>query len=139
MEEYLIIIGSSILLALGTIHLFYTFFTKRLYPKRNKVVEVLKEECPVLTSETTMWKAWIGFNASHSAGIIFFAKINILIVFNAFELFQESLAILILDNGFILFFLFLAKKYWFRTPFLGVFAASICFLVSTVLIVVHQF
>jgi len=29
----------------------------------------------VLTRETTIWKAWIGFNASHSLGIILFGAI----------------------------------------------------------------
>ena len=27
---------------------------------------------PVITRETTMWKAWVGFNASHSFGAILF-------------------------------------------------------------------
>lgn len=136
MEKYLIIIGSTILLLLGTIHLVYTFFTNRLSPRSNTTIEVMKSEYPVLTKDTTMWKAWVGFNASHSAGIIFFAKINIFIALYAFELFQESVHILILDNGFMLFYLFLAKKYWFQTPLIGILLASIFFFMATLMLII---
>jgi hypothetical protein len=134
MEKQLIILGSSILLLLGTIHLIYTFFTTKLFPRNNNLIKDLKKEYPVLTKGTTMWKAWIGFNASHSAGIVFFAKINIILVFYAFQVFQDSTALLILDDGFVLFYLFLAKKYWFKTPFLGILLASLCFVVATILL-----
>jgi hypothetical protein len=30
---------------------------------------------PVLTKETTMWRCWMGFNASHSMGLILFGLI----------------------------------------------------------------
>jgi hypothetical protein len=30
---------------------------------------------PVISRETTMWKAWIGFNASHSLGAILFGLV----------------------------------------------------------------
>lgn len=135
-EQFLIIAGSGILLILGFIHLAYTFLTKRLYPKNNEVVGILKKEHPILTNGTTMWKAWVGFNASHSAGIIFFAKMNILLVLFDFQLLREP-SFLVLDNGFVLFYLFLAIKYWFRTPLLGVFLASICFVLATTLILIH--
>jgi hypothetical protein len=29
----------------------------------------------VLTRQTTMWRAWIGFNASHSMGAVFFGLV----------------------------------------------------------------
>jgi len=68
MEKILIIIGASIFGILGTMHLLYTFFTNKFTARNQHVVEAMQSTSPVLTKETTMWKAWIGFNASHSLG-----------------------------------------------------------------------
>ena len=35
----------------------------------------MQEVSPVITRETTMWKAWVGFNASHSYGLILFGAV----------------------------------------------------------------
>jgi hypothetical protein len=86
-----------------------------------------------ISKETSMWKAWIGFNASHSAGAIFFGVINSLLVFHYFWIIKESVFILFLTSSFVLFFLFLAKAYWFRVPLIGVLIATLCFALSIVL------
>ena len=76
--------GSAIFLILGTWHLWYTFFTTKFNPRNKPVIEEMKNTSPELTRRTTIWKAWIGFNGSHSAGAIFFGLIlasAVLIIF----------------------------------------------------------
>lgn len=69
------VISAGILLALGSLHLVYTFWGSRLTPL-DPALKVRMSEVPlVLTKETTMWKAWIGFNASHSMAAILFGLI----------------------------------------------------------------
>jgi hypothetical protein len=50
----------------------------------------MKSISPMLTRETTMWKAWIGFNASHSSGITFIGVINCIQGVKYFALFRSD-------------------------------------------------
>lgn len=133
-EKYLMIIGSSILVLLGSLHLYYTFFTDKFMSKQIKTFELMKQDSPILTKETTMWKAWIGFNASHSLGAIFIGLVNIIISLECFEFYQKSCGLLLLNNLTICFFLFLAKKYWFKVPLIGVLISAFCFTIASIII-----
>lgn len=66
MSGILMAASAGIILALGLVHLVYTFRGPKLTPRDPALQENMARVSPVLTRETTMWKAWIGFNASHS-------------------------------------------------------------------------
>ena len=66
-EQVLLIAGASIFGVLGTLHLIFTFFTNKFDAYDSSVTEAMKNTSPVLTKDTTVWDAWIGFNASHSS------------------------------------------------------------------------
>jgi hypothetical protein len=123
--------GSAIFLVLGIVHLYYTFFTNKFDARNKTVILEMKNTSPVLTGETTMWNAWIGFNASHSAGAIFFGIINILLTTQYFPILQNSVPIILLNIVTVLFYCWLGKKYWFRIPFTGVLIAAGCFIAAT--------
>ncbi len=133
-EQILIIIGASIFGILGFIHLIYTFYTNKFNARKSSVTEAMKTTSPVLTKETTMWDAWIGFNASHSLGAILVAAFYIPLVILDMAVIIEFkwFSILLVLIGFS--YLALAKKYWFKIPFVGVFIATCCFTVAAVLI-----
>ncbi len=133
-EQLLIVIGAIIFGLLGIIHLFYTFFTNKFYTRNSHVSEAMKNTSPILTDQTTVWRAWIGFNASHSLGaILIFAFYFPLAVFNMNIILNSYwFSILPVIIGFA--YLFLAKKYWFRIPFIGIFISTICFLIAALLI-----
>jgi hypothetical protein len=126
--------GSVIFLVLGTAHLYYTFFTAKFNARNKMVINEMKNTTPVLTSETTMWNAWIGFNASHSAGAIFFGLINILLAAQYFPVIQNSVLVILLNITTVFFYCWLAKKYWFRVPFAGVLLATGCFVAASITI-----
>ena len=70
-----------------------------------------------VSADTTMLRTWIGFNASHSVGLVMFGAVfGYLAIFRESILFESSylriLGFLVL-GGYIL----LAKKYFFRTPY----------------------
>ena len=75
----------------------------------------MKNTSPVLTGETTMWNAWIGFNASHSAGAIFIGLINILLAAQYFPILQNSVSIILFKYRNSSVLLLAGKKYWFRS------------------------
>ena len=126
--------GSTILLALGTLHLYYTFFSGKFAARNKAVVTEMKNTSPVLTNETTMWNAWIGFNASHSAGVIFIGLINIILVVQYFSVLQNSLVIQLLNITTLIFYCWLARKYWFRIPFTGILITTGCFVTASIVI-----
>jgi hypothetical protein len=126
------ITGSAIFFILGTWHLWYTFFTTKFNPRNKTVIEEMKNTSPVLTRDTTIWKAWIGFNASHSAGAIFLGMTNGLLAGKYFYVIENSFLLSFLTIASSVFYLWLAKKYWFAAPFYGLLAATCCFVASSV-------
>ena len=71
----LVTASATVILLLGLIHLLYTFRGHKLGPRDAQLEARLREVSPIITRETTMWKAWIGFNASHSFGLILFGTV----------------------------------------------------------------
>lgn len=134
MEKILILVGFSIFGILGTIHLAYTFFTNKFEAYDSSVTEAMKKTSPILTKETTVWDAWVGFNASHSLGAILVAGIYIPLTVSHFVVLQESLWFSILPVIIGFSYLALAKKYWFKIPFIGILISALCFTGAAVLI-----
>lgn len=133
MAKAFLIIGASIFGLLGIVHLVFTFFSDKFLARDPSVVEAMKRTSPVLTPQTTMWNAWIGFNASHSLGAIFFAAIYLLLATFHMDVLEESKIFVLLGVAVCLFYLFLARRYWFRVPLMGIAVATGCFMASAVL------
>ena len=122
--------GSIIIAILASLHLYYTFFTNKFSSRNERLIADMQASSPILTKDVTMWNAWIGFNASHSAGGIFIGVIN-------FYLANQYFAILEADHFFFLFnilticfYVWVARKYWFKTPFIGLVLTLICFIIA---------
>lgn len=120
----LVAAGATIILALGTLHLLYTFRGPKLLPRDPDLQARMCEVSPVITRETTLWKCWVGFNASHSLGAILFGAVfGYLALWQGTLLFQSSylqwLGLLTLVA-----YAFLGKRYWFSIPFRGIVLAT---------------
>ena len=133
LEKYLWVAGAVPFIVLGTIHLLYTFFTNRFSSRTIALDEQMKNAHPVLTKETTMWKAWIGFNGSHSLGAIYFGVINLFFPLYDFGIVQSPF-FLLLNISSVSFYVWLAKRYWFSTPFKGIMVSAGCFIAAALLI-----
>jgi hypothetical protein len=94
----------------------------------------MKTSFPILTKEMTMWKAWISFNATHSTGAIFFGVVNFYLATNYFALLKSDHFFFLFGISTIGFYVWLAKKYWFRFIFTALLIVLICFVVSYILI-----
>ncbi|KAA3617990.1 MAG: hypothetical protein DWQ05_08050 [Calditrichaeota bacterium] len=133
-EKLLLVFGATILGVLGLIHLLFTFFTNKFDAVDQSVSTAMKKTSPVLTKETTMWDAWIGFNASHSFGVLFFAGFYVPLAFNHIEIIQTNWWFSFLPMAFGFCYLVLAKKYWFRIPYIGILISTCCFAIAVILI-----
>lgn len=132
MAQILLITGAAIFGLLGTVHLIYTFFTNKFDPYDLSVKDAMQSTSLVLTKDTTVWKAWIGFNASHSLGAMLIAAFYIPLALWNFAVIENSLWFTWLPVITGLSYLFLAKKYWFKIPFIGVLISSVCFIAAAV-------
>ena len=134
LEQVLMITGASIFGLLGLMHLLYTFFTHKFNAFDPAVTQAMKNTSPVLTKETSMWAAWVGFNASHSLGALLVAAFYIPMAASHMALIQQSLWFSLLPSITGVSYLILAKKYWFKIPFVGISISTICFVLAFVLI-----
>jgi hypothetical protein len=123
-------LSALIVLALGVLHLFYTFRGPKLTP-RDPALQARMAEVPlVITRQTTMWRAWVGFNASHSMGAILFGLIYGFLG-NAYpEILFASPFLLVVGLAMLGGLAVLGKVYWFRIPFRGVVISLACYLAS---------
>ena len=133
-EQILLISGSIIVGLMGLMHLLYTFFSNKFDAYDPQVKSAMQKTSPVITKDTTMWKAWIGFNASHSLGPMFLAAFTIPLAYAHMSLIENSLWFSLLPAVFGVSFLLLAKKYWFKLPFIGILMATLCFITAAILI-----
>jgi hypothetical protein len=136
--NYLWMAGSVIMAALGLIHLAYTFFTNKLSPRNESLKAEMKTAYPTLTKQTTMWKAWTGFNASHSIGMIFMGLINLYLAAGYFSIFKTDNLYFLLNIFTVVFYLWLAKKYWFRIPLAGIVISFLCYFSSYLVVIINR-
>lgn len=119
--------SAGIILFLGTAHLIYTFRGPKLRPRDVHLQTSMTQVSPVISRETTMWRAWIGFNASHSLGAILFGLVYGYLALTSQGFLQTSSFLLMIGLLFLVGLVVLARLYWFRVPFIGIFAALFCY------------
>ena len=118
--------AATIIGVLGTIHLVYTFHGIKLHPRDPRVQRRMQQTAMVITPDTSMWRAWIGFNTSHSLCAILFA-----LVYGYLALVQPALLfgapfLLAVALALLATLLWVAWRYWFRIPFIGIALAFAC-------------
>lgn len=124
----LLVAGSAaIILLLGLVHLLYTFHGPKLTPRDRELQARMQQASPVITRQTTMWKAWVGFNASHSFGAILFGAVyGYLSLLHSAFLFQSKF-LLSIGLALLLGYVFLGKRYWFSIPLRGILLATVSY------------
>ncbi len=123
----LIAASAAVIFVLGFLHLVFTFYGPKFDPRDAELKARMMVVSPVITRQTTMWRAWIGFNASHSYGGILFGAVwaYLALVHPAF-LFQ-SVFLLALGLLVLLGYVVLGKIYWFSIPFRGILLATVLY------------
>lgn len=121
------IAGALVFGLLGCVHLAYTFFSDRFSPRDATVEAAMKATTPRLTRRTSLWSAWVGFNASHSLGAIAFAAIYLVLAVGHGSVLATSGTLRWLALAVALSYLALAVRYWFRTPLIGIAVGCACF------------
>lgn len=131
----LLILGGAVFGVLGALHAVYTLLDlrnpRRLVPADPSVTLTMANSALRLSrGGTDMWRAWIGFNFSHSLGVLLFATLAIWAGFRINGLPVAMMPALTLIGCT---YLLLALFYWFRIPAIGVAIGTGCFAAAWVL------
>jgi hypothetical protein len=127
------ILSASIILTLGVVHLVYTFWGPKLSPRDPALQVSMSQISPVITKETTMWRAWVGFNASHSMGAILFGLVFGFLALAHGQLLFQSPFLLAVGLAMLVGLAVLGKVYWFSVPFTGISISLACYVASIAL------
>lgn len=130
----LLYLGGGIFVVLGLLHAVYTFLDidrpRRLVPQDPAVARAMTESNLRLSGTgTTMWRAWVGFNFSHSIGVVLFGAVCLGAGF--------VLGATVLPSWILFVFVLIAATYlvvsllyWFRIPAAGIAVAGTCLLIA---------
>jgi hypothetical protein len=123
LSRYLFLAGGVHFVILGLAHALATPFRagdrKGLAPSDASLSRAMEETPLRLTRRTDMWRAWVGFNFSHSLGAVFFGLAVWLVGRDGPRFAAESALFGPLAIVVACLYLVLAIKYWFRTPIVG--------------------
>ena len=128
----LMVASAAIPFAIGALHLVYTFAGPKLTPRDPALQASMREVSPVITRETTMWRCWVGFNATHSMGLMLFGLIYGFLAVAHGDLLFDSMYLLAVGLLTLGGFVALAKAYFFSIPFICLSIALVCYVVSIV-------
>ena len=126
------VFSASIVLTFGVLHLVYTFWGPKLTPRDPALQVSMSQISPVITKETTMWRGFVGFSASHSMGLILFGLIYGFLAIAHSRLLFQSPFLLIVGLAMLGGYFALAKVYFFSRPFIGVSISLACYVASIV-------
>lgn len=115
--------SAAVVFLLGAMHLAYTFTGRKFDPRDEALKLRMQEVSPVITRHTTMWRAWVGFNASHSFGAILFGWLYGYFALAQPDLLFASPFLLLTGVAFLAGYAVLGWLYWFSIPFRGVVTA----------------
>jgi hypothetical protein len=126
----LLIAGGGIIALMSLLHAVYTYADiarpRYLVPSEPALREAMMRGGLRLSRDaTTMWKAWVGFNFSHSLGV---AMLGAACLFLGLDLqaLAPPRAVLLLPPALGLLYFWLALRYWFSAPAIGVGIATLC-------------
>jgi hypothetical protein len=93
----------------------------------------MRQISPVVTKETTIWRAWVGFNASHSMGLMLFGLVFGYLAMAHGQLLFQSPFLLAVGLAMLGGFAVLCKVYFFSVPLIGISISLACYLASIAL------
>lgn len=124
LSRYLFLAGALPFLLLGTAHALHTprqpGERKGLSPADPSLAGSMARSRILLTGRTDMWRAWVGFNLSHSLGAVLFGVVVVLVGRTSASFGYNAALFLPLAVVVSIVYLCLGVAYWFRTPIIGI-------------------
>lgn len=123
----LVVLSAVIIFVLGVLHLVLTFRSTAFHPRDAELESEMKRVSPLISNETTMWKAGIGFHASHSIGAMLFGVVYTYLALEPNRLLFNSAFLLIVGVVYLVLLVILCRLYWVRLPSIGMLLATLAY------------
>ncbi len=127
------VLSSGIIFTLGVVHIVYTFWGPKLTPRDPALQISINQISPVISKETTMWRAWMGFNATHSMGAILFGLVFGYLALAHGQLLFQSLFLLAVGLAMLGGLVVVSRVYFFSVPLTGICISLACYVASIAL------
>jgi hypothetical protein len=103
-----------------------------MFTPRDPALQIsMSQIAPVLTKETTMWRCWVGFNVSHSMGLILFGLVFGFLALAHGKLLFQSPFLLVVGLAMLGGVVVLCKVYFFSAPLRAI-SISLAFYVASI-------
>jgi hypothetical protein len=132
LASHLIAASAVIVLLFGSMHLLFTFRGTKLHPRDPALKAAMMATHPVITRQTTVWRATLGFNATHSMGLMLFGLIYGYLALAQPVLLWQSGFLLTLGLLTLAAYVVLARLYFFSIPFRGITLATVFYVAGLV-------
>ena len=123
-QSLLVVASALIMFVLGASHLLLTYRGASFYPREPDLASRMKLVSPVISRQTTMWKAGVGFHASHCVGAMLFSLAYAYLALEPTQLLFKSPFLLGLGLVYLSLVAILCRLYWLRAPFWGMSLAT---------------
>lgn len=137
MSEGLFLTGAALFGVLGIAHGVLTLRdlrAPRAFTPTDDALRRAMADAPLrLAPQTTIWDAWLGFNLSHSLGLLVFGALFAALALRDFALISESLFLQFSPVVVGLIYLLLAVRFWFWVPAVFSAAGTLSFVLSALI------
>jgi hypothetical protein len=138
LSRYLFLAGAVPFVVLGVVHALFTPLSpdrpRPLSPADPQLTERMSRTPLRLTRRADMWKCWVGFNLSHSVGLLVLGIMVVLVGRNETVFRHEGPIFAPVALVGATLYVVLGLRYWFRTPIAGSAIGAALFLASWLLL-----
>jgi hypothetical protein len=142
LSRYFFLAGAAPYIVLGLAHALATPRSpaqrKGLSPAEPGLAEAMARSSLLLTRRTDVWRAWVGFNLSHSLGAVVFGGAVLLTGRSQAGFDRDALLAVPLALLVSLGYMRLGLLYWFRTPIIGIAVSVVLFLLAGLTLMVSM-
>ena len=123
MGQILLAAAGLVFLMMGSLHGVLTLrdvVTPRAFTPTDDSVRLAMQGTQVaFNRRLNLWQAWLGFNLSHSLGVVLFGGVLLLLASVHFAAFAASYLLQAVCIGFAAAYFAVSICFWFRGPVLG--------------------
>lgn len=128
LASWLVVASAVVCAYVGVAHLLYTLFGSKLNPRDAQLMAEMKQGSLVVSAQTNVWRAWVGFNASHSLGFVLFGAVFGHLALSYPALLFGSVYLAAAGGAFLAALVVVARRCFFRAPFVVVILALALYL-----------
>jgi hypothetical protein len=131
-----LIVGASIFVLLGSAHGALTLRDlshPRAFTPKAELRAAMQQSAIALNPSINLWRAWLGFNLTHSLGAVMFGSAFLYLGILHSSLFSQSPLLQCLAVLLSAIYLVISSKFFFSKPVIGSAVSMVCFVLATLM------